>query len=347
MKKQLLGFFLGCVACVALAQPVTLKQGHPDSYYVKEGDTLWDIANVFLQDPWLWPEIWHINPQVENPHLIYPGDKLALVYDAKGEPKLTVAERAPVKLTPGSSKVTPKVRIESVASAIPAIPLEKINAFLTKSRVVNMADLEAAPYVIAGDSRRILSGAGDKLYARGDFKEDEKVYGVYRAGETYFDPETREALGVQALDVGGGRIIDQTADVATLMVNSSNEEIRVNDRLLPNEERKVTAVFHPKAPDTDIKGYIIAVENGVKNVGAMDIIAINRGERDGLMVGDVLAISQTGEVVRDKVKNELVQLPDVRSGMMIVFRTFEKMAFGLVVVADRPLSVGDKIRNPD
>lgn len=366
MKKLLLGLLMGCLTCVVFADKVALKDGHPESYYVKEGDTLWDISNVFLSDPWLWPEIWHVNPQISNPHLIYPGDKLALVEveesvggnqnaaagnNAKSGKrtvrKLTITERAPVKLRPGDGKITPKVRIEAVSAAIPAIPLEKINAFLTKSRVVELDILDDAPYVIAGDSRRILSGAGDKMYARGEFKEDEKIYGIYRAGETYIDPETKETLGLQALDIGSGRIVSQQEDVATLVLNRTNEEVRINDRLLPNEERKVTATFHPKAPKDNIKGRIISVENGVANVGAMDIVAINRGERDGLLEGDVLAISQAGEVVNDYVKKEQVQLPDVRAGILIVFRTFEKMAYGLVVSAERPLKVGDKVHSPN
>ena len=350
MKKLLVGLFLSCYACVLLAQAPELKKGHPDTYYVKTGDTLWDISNVFLQDPWMWPEIWHINPQVSNPHLIFPGDKLALVYvsnkDNQEVPKLTVVERAPVKLTPAMGKITPGVRSTAVTSAIPAIPLERINAFLTKSRVVNLGVLNAAPYVLAGDKGHIVSGAGDKIYARGEFAEGEKVFGIYRQGEIYFDPETEEALGVQARDIGDGRVLAFAEDVATLIVNRSNEEIRINDRLLLTEEKTVTATFYPKSPNKDVKGFIIAVEGGVTQVGAMDIVALNQGERDGLAVGDVLAIDQAGEVVKDRVKNELIQLPDVKAGLLIVFRTFDKMAFGLVVTAHSPLRTGDKVRNP-
>lgn len=342
MKKLLLGLVMGFYACVAMADALQMKEGHPDHYYVKKGDTLWDISNVFLQNPWYWPEIWHINPQVANPHLIYPGDKLALVM-VEGGKRLTVVERGAVKFT---KKITAQVRTSPDVDAIPAIPLEKISAFLSKTRVVGINELDAAPYVIAGDNRRILSGAGDKLYARGEFPENEKAFGVYRAGINYTHPESGELLGIEAQHIGATRLLALNEDVGTMAINESNEEIRINDRLLPNEERKVTAVFHPKAPKEDVDGVILKVEGGVNQVGAMDVVAISLGEREGIQDGDILAIMQKGDVVKDRVRNELIQLPDVRAGMLIVFRIFDKMAFGLVVSADRPLKVGDKVGNP-
>ena len=342
MKKLLLGLVMGFYACVLMAESLQMKEGHPDHYYVKKGDTLWDISNVFLSNPWYWPEIWHINPQVANPHLIYPGDKLALVWIEGGQ-RLTIVERAPVKFT---KKLTAQVRTTSTADAIPAIPLDKISAFLSKTRVVSSNELDAAPYVLAGDNRRILSGAGDKLYARGEFTEGEKTYGFYRQGVNYIDPNTGELLGIEAEHIGAGSLIDMNSDVGTLSINESGQEIRVNDRLLVNEERKITAVFHPKAPAEDVEGVILNVEGGVNQVGAMDVVAINLGERDGIRDGDILAIEQKGDVVKDRVRNELIQLPDVRAGILIIFRVFDKMAFGLVVSADRPLKTGDKVPNP-
>lgn len=351
MKRLLIGLILGCFASIILAQPVELKKGHPDTYHVKNGDTLWDISNVFLQDPWLWPEIWQLNPEISNPHLIFPGDKLALIYidDAKNHtqaPKLTVVERGVVKLKPGDKKLQPQVRTSALDTAIPAIPLEKISAFLSKSRVVKLNELDDAPYVIAGQNKRLLSGAGDQLYARGNFTEGESVYGIYRPGGTYFDPLTQEALGVQALSIGSARIISRNNDVASLQVNASSKEIRINDRLLPNEERKVTATFIPKAPNTKINGLIIHVEDGVTQVASLDVVALNVGERDGLEIGDILAIKQVGEIVKDRVKNELIQLPAERAGLLIVFRTFEKMSYGLVVSSKSTLRIGDKVSNP-
>lgn len=348
MKKLLLALIIGGCSLAAWADTLALKQGHPDTYVVKKGDTLWDISGAFLEKPWLWPQIWEINPQVQDPHWIYPGDVLKLVWvttpTGEKQPRLVV-ERAPVKVTQ-EGRLQPRIRSEAIETAIPAIPLEKISVFLSKSRVVDIEVLNQAPYVIAGDNKHIITGAGDKLYARGNFSSDQPVFGIFRPGKIYTDPETGENLGLQATDIGGGRVIDLHKDVATLVINETNEEIRINDRLLTSEEKKVVATFHPKAPSVEVTGQIIDVEGGVSQVGAMSIVAINRGLRDGMDVGDVVAVAQKGEVVRDRVQNQFVQLPDVRAGLMIVFRTFDKMSYGLVVSANRPLSVGDKVINP-
>jgi len=240
----------------------------------------------------------------------------------------------------------PRVRTSPLDNAIPAIPLDKINAFLSRSRILEDDSLQTSPYVIAGSSGRILSGAGDKLYARGKFDENEKIYGVFRPGQVFTDPETKEALGAEALDIGSGKAIAFNGDVATFQMNSSREEIRVKDRLLPYTERKVTATFMPSAPVDTIDGLIIGVEGGVTQVGTLDIVMLNKGERDGIEVGNVLAIYKAGEVVRDQVNNDLVQLPDSRAGLLMVFRSFNKMSYGIVLNSNHPLEVLDKIRNP-
>ena len=350
MKKRINGYVAACLMVLgmflAITQPgmaeqVVLKDGHPTHYVVKKGDTLWDISNMFLNDPWLWPEIWHVNPQIENPHLIFPGDRLSLVY-MEGQPKLTV-QRGDTSRT---VRLTPEVRISPIDSAIPAIPLDKVNAFLTRSRILENDELEKAPYILAGSGRRIISGAGDQVFARGEFTDDETVFGIYRRGRTFLDPQTEEFLGLEATDIAAGKIVSKEGDVATVALNRSNTEVRVGDRLLPFQERKVTATFYPSSPATDIEGLIVAVEGGVTQVGTMDIVVLNKGERDGLEIGHVLAIYKTGEVVRDEVTTDLVQLPDQRSGLLMVFRTFNKMSYGLVLNSSRPLAVTDKVKNP-
>jgi hypothetical protein len=351
MKRLLLALLVGSCSAALLADTLALKKNHPDTYVVKKGDTLWDISGTFLEQPWYWPKIWDINPQVKDPHWIYPGDVLSLVYVMENgvkQPRLVLTERAPIKVdaTLNGVALTPKIRSEKNQAAIPAIPLEKISAFLNKSRVVDIETLNTAPYVIAGDNKHIISGAGDKVFVRGDFTADDSAFGVFRAGITYIDPETKEVLGLQAMDIGTGRVSAIDADIATFIVNETTEEIRINDRLLPSEEKKVISTFYPKSPNVEIKGEIINVDGGVSQVGSLDIVAINVGERDDLEVGDVLAVAQSGEVVRDRVKDELIRLPDVRAGLIIVFRTFEKMSFGLVVTATRPLTIGDRVINP-
>ncbi len=321
------------------AQP-QLKENYPSTYTVVPGDTLWDISGLYLENPWMWPEIWHVNPQIENPHLIYPGDRLALVY-VDGKPRLVINRSGEIKLSP-------QMRTSPLGSGIPAIPLEAISPFLSRSRVFEPEAMEPAPYIIAGPDRRLLTAAGEKIYGRGTLEGDGRMYGIYREGAVYKDPETREVLGVQAREIGSTRILrfPNEDDVFTAQINSSNEEIRVSDRLLPFADQDVGATFYPKAPDNDIEGVIIAVEGGVSSIGRYDVVTINRGRREGLQDGDVLLVLRAGERVKDTIERETVMLPDEEAGTLIVFKTFEKVAYGLILESTRPLSIYDKVINP-
>src|SRR5690606_7440243 len=190
-RKSLLALLLVAASGLAQAQGL-LRDGHPDSYTVVRGDTLWDISGKFLSKPWKWPEIWHVNPQVKNPHLIYPGDQLSLVY-IDGQPRLMLNRGA----SRGTVKLSPHVRSTPMAEAIPTIPLEAINSFLLSNRIVDSpAAFESAPYIVAGNAERVISGTGDRIYARGDFAAAESIYGIFRQGRTYLDPETEEFLGI-------------------------------------------------------------------------------------------------------------------------------------------------------
>ena len=333
---------------------VRLNPDHPDVYVVQRGDTLWDISGRFLTQPWFWPEIWQVNPQVENPHLIYPGDRLRLIYVA-GQPQLQL-ERGPqaYKLSPvaDASRLTPQVRREAIDDAIPALPLDAINAFLSRTRIVAPNAFEGTPYVISGADHRILMGAGEKLYARGDFRTPLASYGIYRPGEVYTDPYTGEVLGMKALDVGSVDLYQLDPDnrqdfaIATMHITRTSREIRLEDRLLPAEERAIEAFFQPSAPSVAVDGLIMGVEEGVTQIGKFDVVAINRGFREGIASGNVLAIYKRGATVRDRIERDEVKLPDERAGIMMVFRTFEKMSLALVLEADRPLEVMDLVRNP-
>ncbi len=349
MKKMITALVAALLVSLSSWADNGFRSNHPEEYVVVEGDTLWDISSRFLEAPWLWPEVWHANPQIENPHLIFPGDVVRLIY-VDGQPRLTV-ER-PVQMTPDTGRgedgrLRPRVRVLPADDAIPAIPLDRISSFLSRSRIVEPGVLDRVPHMLAGIEGRIIVGAGDRAYARGDIDEDVDSYGIYRKGETFVDPDTREVLGVHALDVGSGRVRGFERDVITLDIIRSDEEIRPGDRLLSSEERAVESIFVPRAPDVDVAtGQIIAVERGISQVGRMDVVMINRGERDGLQVGDVMAVYKRGEVVRDRVRRGQVQLPDERAGLLMVFRTFEKMSFGIVLEAQRPLAVNDRLRNP-
>jgi hypothetical protein len=325
-----------------------LQAGHPDVYTVVKGDTLWDISGMFLERPWLWPEIWRINPQISNPHLIYPGDKIALVY-VEGQPQLVlergVAGRT-VRATPADTvSLSPEVRYEPLESAIPTIRLDAIQGFLVNNRIVDPGVLEGAPYVVQGDSERLVLGGGDRLYVRGMLPESES-FNVVRRGPLYVDPDTNEVLGREATYIGLGQAVAQDKDIATMFMTDTREEVQIGDRVLPTEERRVDSTFFPSAPEGEVRGQIISVFGGVTQVGQFDVVVINRGEREGMEVGNVLSIYKKGALARDRIAGETIRLPSERAGLMMIFRTFEKLSYGLVMVTERPLAVFDEIRNP-
>lgn len=319
-------------------QAVELNEDVPETYVVKKGDTLWDISGVYLKKPWLWPELWDVNPQIDNPHLIYPGDVLYLVW-VDGQPRL--------RLRRGDMKLSPTMHVSPLDLAIPAIPLDQIGAFLKRHRILEAGELNNSAYVVAGAQGHLISAPGDRVFGRGPFADGERAYGIYRAGDAYRDPITDELLGYQAADIGGARLLSSNRDEVTeLEVIRVTEEVRIADRLLPNEERVLDATFYPRAPEGDIEGYMIAVDGGVTQIGTTDIVVLNLGERDGLDIGQVLAIYQTGDLVFDQVARDNVRLPDVRAGLAMVFETFEKASYAVVLKANHALKVGDKVKNP-
>jgi nucleoid-associated protein YgaU len=320
----------------AHAQP-ELRSDHPERYTVVKGDTLWDISARFLNNPWYWPEIWHVNPQVQNPHLIYPGDRLALVY-IDGKPRVTKVSSSDV------IKLSPQIRSEAIDTPIPAIPLDAISSFLSETRIVSPEELNGAPYVLEGEDGRIITGAGDRVYARGE-KPADRV-GIFRRSKEFRDPDSGEFLGLEARSIAKGEVSAENGDVLTLSLTSSNEEVRIGDRLLVSEDRRLTTNFVPSSPEEEIEGVMISVEGGVNQIGQYDVVAINRGEREGLKPGNVMAVLKSGNQVRDPVTNETIELPSERAGLLMVFQTYEKMSYGLILRASRVLSVGDKVTNP-
>ncbi|WP_068828799.1 LysM peptidoglycan-binding domain-containing protein [Pseudomonas sp. BMS12] len=346
MRKSLLALLLVAAGGLSLSgtalADVQLKQGHPERYTVVKGDTLWDISGKFLSQPWKWPELWHANPQIENPHLIYPGDTLSLVY-IDGQPRLMLNRGA----SRGTIKLSPQVRSTPMAEAIPTIPLEAINSFLLSNRIVDTPeDFAGRPYIVAGNAERIVSGAGDRIYARGEFTQEEPAYGIFRQGKTYTDPETNEFLGINADDIGSGDLVAEEGDIATFMLTRTTQEVRPGDRLFPTEERAVNSTFVPSEPATEVDGVILDVPRGVNRIGQYDVVTISKGKVDGLSEGNVLAVYKTGETVRDRITGEQVKIPDERSGLLMVFRAYEKLSYGLVLYATRDLALMDKVKNP-
>lgn len=319
------------------ASQVRLKTDHPERYTVQRGDTLWGISERFLEDPWLWPEVWQLNPEIRNPHLIYPGDVVGLTLAADGKPGLRLESRGrPVV------KLSPQVRERSIARAIPPIPLDKIVPFLDAAAVLMPDEWAALPYIVAQDDGLII-GADERFYGRGLATDDAQVYGVYRPDRDYLDPVTGELLGRAGIYVGTARL-EHRGDPSTLFMERSQRQGLPGDRLYSRADEYPTQ-FVPTAGA--VSGLIMAVLDGVTQIGQYQNIVINRGRADGLEPGDVLGVLRSGEVAQDPVTGAAVKLPDERSGLVLVYRTFDRLSYALVMRATRSMHVGDQVVPPD
>lgn len=344
IRTRILGLVLSLLLSPALlADTVALQPDHPDRYVVKKGDTLWDISSVFLQDPWRWPEIWHVNPQIENPHLIYPGDIIALVFGADGAPQLQLLRgRRTVKLSP-------KVRSTPLGEAIPPIPMDAIAQFLDNSRaVLTQEELDNAPYIVESMDSHLIAGTGDKIYVRSVPDRSTTRFNVYRPGTAYKRPGSEEVLGYEALYVGDATL-QRVGDPATLELSRTVRETLIGDRLLPVGEEEIQQNFFPHPPAGEVDGQILKVIDGVSQIGQFQVVVIDLGSEDGMDAGTVLAVFQRGANIRDVVAekaDQRVKLPDERSGIVMVFRPFERVSYALVMSATRAIHINDAVRNP-
>jgi hypothetical protein len=244
-----------------------------------------------------------------------------------------------------SGKLSPQVRATPLETAIPAINLSAIQGFLVQNRIVAAHELDSAPYVIQGESERLVLGGGDRLYVRGKLPASDS-YSFVRKGELYKDPQTGEVLGLEATYIGLGRVVARDGDITTLFVSDAREQVQIGDRVLPTEEREVQSTFFPSAPASAVDGQIIDVFGGVTQIGQYDVVVLDRGTREGLATGNVLAIDKRGALAKDRIAKETVRLPSERAGLLMVFRVFEKVSYGLVLATERPLAVLDEVKNP-
>ncbi len=331
-------------SAVTNAEDIELNPSHPKRYTVVKGDTLWDISAKFLKSPWQWTEIWEKNPQIDNPHLIFPGDVVALRY-VNGKPVLTVQRNNGMD-TNNDAKLSPYIRYSPVDKAIPAIPIDAIKQFLSKPKVVTQNELKIAPYIVDFADDHVVGGAGYRIYVRSII--DGSSFTVFRPGQIYKDSETGEILGYEALYIGDASL-QQAGDPATLLLNKTTRETVIGDRLLPISEEKIQLNYFPHAPKSDIKGKIIGVLDGVSQIGQYNIVVIDRGIDDGIEIGHILEIYQTGKTIRDIISDsflEEVKLPNEKAGMLMVFRTFERVSYALVMKATAPLHTMDTVQSP-
>jgi hypothetical protein len=314
-----------------------LANDHPDTYVVQVGDTLWDIAETFLKDPWYWPEIWYINPDIVNPHLIYPGDILGLVY-VEGRQMV-----APIQAS--SYRLSPEARETPLSEAVTSVSYDSIAAFLSTGAILEKSQIRNMPYLLATRGEHLVAAAGNSVYVRG--LEDETVgqlLNVVHVGEPLIDPDGNRLVGYQGTLVATGTL-NRVGDPGTLALISSTMEAKEGDVLISTTV-DLPLNFYPRAPSTNINGQIIAVVGGVTQIGQYHVVIMNRGTGDGLAVGDVLTVFQKGPRVKDRVKGGSVRLPDEAAGTIMVFKLFDNIGYGLVMEATQAIHVEDYIRNP-
>ncbi|CAN5121618.1 LysM peptidoglycan-binding domain-containing protein [soil metagenome] len=341
-----------------------LAPNAPESYTVKPGDTLWDISSLFLKSAWRWPELWGMNrEQIANPHLIYPGQVLVLV-KLDGRARLQFANGRGAADTSGLAtiKLSPQIRSSSMDSAaIAAIPLSLIEPFLNEAVVFDTDELARAPRIVATTEGHVLLSRGDLAYARSDIEGEltqAADYRVFRTTRPLLDPTTREILGYEAPYLGAAELIragkvQQSAEgkpeivPATLRIRTTRQEISVGDRLSPVPQRSFTS-YVPHSPATPIDGQIVSIYGDALNAGQNQIVALNRGERDGLERGHVLALWQAGRSTVDRTgaKAELMRLPDERHGVLFVFQVYSRVSYALIISVKDPVRAGDRFTQP-
>lgn len=327
---------------------IVLHPSYPAKYVVRTGDTLWEIASRFLRDPWRWPDVWDFENKVENPQFIYPGDVVVLV-KTNGKPMLKV-QRSEAKMV--TTRLTPKVRATPLDQAIPTLPIDAIKQFVSQPRLLAERELQSSGYVVASAGEHLIGGIGDQIYVRGLPPGKNTSFTIYRTGKTYrnrnTDSKSEETLGYEAIYVGTA-IIKTFGDPSTLQIVDATRETLIGDRLLPMARPENEGQWLPRAPDTPVEGRIIDVVDAVARVGQFQTVVLNLGELDGLQRGHVLAVYRAGTDARDVVSSDprdAIQLPDTRAGLAMVFRTFDRVSYALIMKAEQDIRLYDAVRKP-
>ena len=358
-----------------------LSPNAPDNYTVKSGDTLWAISGLFLKSPWRWPELWGMNlEEVRNPHLIYPGQALFLD-KSNGRATLRMRRASGTGMPTDTVRLSPRTRYESLSDmTIPALSPSAIEPFLAEALIVDEASFALAPRIVATRESRVMLSRGDRGYARSTYSGVESTikplstakgeptnYRVYRNATPLKDPTTQQILGYEAQYVGRaqlvrGESVAQIADVAgkegppafeivpaTIDIVNSKQEMLVGDRLVPEPRRELLS-YVPRAPTTAISGQVVSVYgSNFANASSNQIIVINKGSQDGLERGHVMALVSDGERLVDKTDNTrpAMKLPNERNGLMMVFRTFDRLSYALILEVSTSVLVGDRFVNPN
>jgi hypothetical protein len=328
-----------------------LRPGAPKDYVVKRGDTLWGIANMFLRDPWLWPEIWYVNPKIENPHRIYPGDTVHLALSSDGRTALQVVRGVNL---PGA-RLEPMLRSAPLESAIPTIPYSVIAAFLERPGVLTREEIRKAPYILALRGEHDIAGTGDELYVRKlDAQTAGARYAVMHVDEELHDPDGHRDLGYLAIYAGTAQLV-RPGQIAKAMLTDSHRETLQGD-VLVTEDVMPTSDFKPHPPARLVHGRIIVVVAGADVAGQYDVVAINRGSSDGLERGNVLTAEEVQAQSDDQcahindfstcLRHPHVSLPTESAGTLLVFKTYSQMSYALVLHDTVPLLTHAQVHGP-
>ncbi|HEX2530326.1 MAG TPA: LysM peptidoglycan-binding domain-containing protein [Burkholderiaceae bacterium] len=322
----------------------------PDQHRVVRGDTLWDISGKFLEHPWCWPRVWGLNrEQIRDPHWIYPGQ--IVYFDRKGR-------RLHLGTSTGDARngdiptvrLSPRIRAQEMGGeAIPAIPTNVIEPFLSQPLIVEEDDLKGAPRIMATQEGRVNLGKGDKAYVRGDLKGD-TMFQTFRPGAPLKDPETGKIIGYESVYLGTlqlQRPAKAENEAHSFTVTATKEEMGIGDRLLPMPPRSIMN-YVPHPPDKAVDARIVSVYGGVTQAGQNQVVAVNRGKNDGLDIGTVLELYRHGVLVADRTDNKnMVKLPDEQYGTLFIFRVFNRISYGLVMQVANAVQIGDVAKSPE
>lgn len=320
------------------ADEIRWQEDAPDRYQVVPGDTLWGIASRFLREPWRWPEIWQMNrEQIRNPHRIYPGDVIVVENGLYGRRLRMASEKGTVRLSP-------RIHAEGLAmKAIPGIPAEKIEPFLSQPLVIEKSRLDKAPVILGTSDDRMIMSPGNKIYVGNMPADQGVVWQVFRNGKALIDPDhNNRALGYEAIYLGTAEITD-FAEISTARISRSVQEILKGDRLLPLSATRMDD-YLPHAPDFPVTARIISVYGGVREIGENMIVTLNQGSQDGIEPGHVLAVYHEHSIRSHEGKR--TGLPDERIGLALIFRVFDSVSYALVMQSTQAIKVMDTAKTP-
>ena len=344
MRKPIISMilFLGLLSVTPTqAENIILRSDTPDQHVVVPGDTLWGIASRFLKDPWRWPEIWGLNrEQVKNPHRIYPGDIIVLEKTPFGSRLRLAEDNADIRTV----KLSPKIRTEQPGTAaIPSIPASAIEPFLSQPLVIEKNGLANAPYILGSSDSRVVLSTSNTVYVSGLPEDKGTAWQIFRPGKALKDPDHNDQiLGYEAIYLGNVKA-NVFADISTVIITRASEEILKGDRLVPSPDI-IFNNYAPHAPEFSINGRIISVYGGVTEIGRGAIVTLNKGERDGLEMGHVLAVYRKSQA--KSLTGKMIQLPDERTGLVFIFRVFDKISYALVVQSTQSIKILDAVKTP-